>query len=90
VFTALVEEIHILPESVIDPVVLYARQRLVVDSLAEDIRAPSFKGLSRDRQLAIYRDYLRTWQAWRDFAEEAEAALNSQGISSSAADRSDP
>lgn len=91
VFTALVQEIYVLPEAVIDPVVLYARQRLVVESLAEDIRAPSFRALSTDRQLAIYRDYLRTWQAWRDFAQEAEAALNSQGApSSSAADRSGP
>jgi hypothetical protein len=80
VFEALVGEIHILPEAVIDPVVLYARQRQAVESLAEDIRSASFRTLSKDRQLAIYRDYLRMWQAWRDFAREAEGALNSQGI----------
>jgi hypothetical protein len=91
VFDALVGEIHILPETVIDPVVLYARQRQAVESLAEDIRSPSFQTLSADRQLAIYRDYLRMWQAWRDFAREAEEALNAQGVlNNSAAGRSGP
>lgn len=81
VFDALVNEIHILPEAVIDPVVLYARQRQAVESLAEDMRDPSFKLLSRDRQLAIYGDYLAMWKAWRDFASEAEAALDGRARS---------
>ena len=76
VFEAIVSEIHILPESVIDPVVLYARQRQAVESLAEDIRDANFKSLSKDRQLAIYRDYLNMWETWRDFARDAEAALS--------------
>lgn len=76
VFEAIVGEIHVLPEAVIDPVVLYARQRQAVESLAEDIRDPSFRSLAKDRQLAIYRDYLNMWETWRDFAREAEAALS--------------
>ncbi len=76
VFEALVNEIHILPEAVIDPVVLYARQRNAIDTIVEDMRAPGFSSLSREQQLAMYEDYLRMWEAWREFAIAAEAALN--------------
>lgn len=76
VFEALVNEIHVLPEAVIDPVVLYARQRNAIDSIVEDMRAPSFVALSREQQIAMYEDYLRMWDAWREFAVAAEAALS--------------
>jgi hypothetical protein len=76
VFEAIVGEIHILPERVIDPIVLYVRQRQAVERLVEDMRDSSFKTLSRDRQLAMYEDYARMWTTWRDLAEDAEAALN--------------
>lgn len=78
IFGAIVSEIHILPEAVIDPVVLYARQRQAVESLIDDMRDRSFRSLSTDRQLAIYEDYLRMWETWRDLAAQAEAALNEQ------------
>lgn len=80
VFNAIVTEIHILPESVIDPVVLYVRQRQVVESMTEDIRDAQFKLLSRDRQLAMYRDYLGLWKVWRDLADKAERALQAGAI----------
>ena len=76
VFEALVGEIHVLPEAVIDPIVLYARQRNAIDSIVEDMRAPEFLALSRDQQFAMYEDYLNMWDAWRAFALAAEAALN--------------
>ncbi|HEY5818652.1 MAG TPA: hypothetical protein VIU14_09685 [Mesorhizobium sp.] len=76
VFDALISEIHILPEAVIDPVVLFERQRNVVESLAEDMRDASFKMLSREQQLAMYDDYLMMWDTWRSFALNAEAVLN--------------
>jgi hypothetical protein len=78
IFEAIVGEIHILPEAVIDPVVLYARQRQAVESLVDDMRDRSFRELSTDRQLAIYEDYIRMWETWRDLAAQAEAALNEQ------------
>ncbi len=81
VFDALVSEIHVLPEAVIDPVVLYARQRQAVESLVEYMSNEAFKTLSKDRQLAVYEDYLRMWETWRDFAAQAEAALNEQSSS---------
>ena len=76
VFEALVGDIHILPEDVIDPVVLFARQRNVVESLVEDMRTPTFRTLSKEQQMSMYEDYLRMWETWRDFALNAEAALS--------------
>jgi hypothetical protein len=81
VFEALVYEIHILPEEVIEPGVLYARQRQAIESLVEDMRDPSFKKLAASRQLAVYEDYIRMWETWRDFAAQAEAALSQQNSS---------
>ena len=75
VFEALIGDIHILPEDVIDPVVLFARQRNVIESLVEDMRAPTFRTLSKEQQLSMYEDYLKMWETWRDFALNAEAAL---------------
>lgn len=89
VFDAIAKEIHILPEGVIDPVVLYVRQRQVVESMAQDMRDDTFRTLSKDRQLAMYSDYLGLWKSWKQLAYDAERALGSQGINSSDADLSD-
>jgi hypothetical protein len=75
VFDTIAREIHILPEAVIGPVIFYARQRQVVEQLADDMREASFKALAPDRQLAMYRDYLEMWEVWRDLASKAEKAL---------------
>jgi hypothetical protein len=84
---AIVSEIHILPEGVIGPVVLYIRQRRVVETMAEDMRDGSFRALAESRQLAMYRDYLGMWNVWREMAADAEKALDLQ-LSSSAQARS--
>ena len=76
VFRALVGEIHILPGRVIDPVVLFERQRAAIAQLADDMRDAGFRFHSREQQLAMYEDYLNMWSAWRDFALQAEAALD--------------
>jgi hypothetical protein len=78
VFDAIVGEIHILPEAVIDPIVLYIRQRQVVESMAEDMRDPLFRTLTTDRQLAMYRDYLGMWKVWAELAGYAEQALGQE------------
>jgi hypothetical protein len=80
VFDAVAKEIHILPEAVIGPVVFYARQRQVVEQLAEDMRHVSFRALAPERQLAMYRDYLGMWDVWRDLASKAEKALEAGKI----------
>ncbi|MDI6025462.1 hypothetical protein QBK99_04495 [Corticibacterium sp. UT-5YL-CI-8] len=88
VFEAVAREIHILPEEVIDPVVLYVRQRQAVESLVEDMRDASFKALDRDRQMAMYEDYVAMWKTWRDFAIDAETALGANAVSNSGEFRS--
>ena len=80
VFDAIAKEIHILPEAVIAPVVFYARQRQVIEQLAEDMRDASFKALAPERQLAMYRDYLGMWDLWRYLASKAEKALEAGKI----------
>lgn len=80
VFEAVAKEIHILPEAVIGPVVFYARQRQVIEQLAEDMRDTSFKALAPERQLIMYRDYLGMWEVWRDLASKAEKALEAGKI----------
>jgi len=76
VFQALVGDIQILPAGVIDPVVLFERQRAAIRQLAEEMREARFASLSREQQTAMYEDYLNMWAAWRDFAVQAEAALD--------------
>lgn len=75
VFETVAGEIHILPEAVIGPVVLYARQREVVESMTKDIQDGRFATLAKDRQLAMYRDYLGLWKVWRELAADAERTL---------------
>jgi hypothetical protein len=88
VFSALVGEIQILPARVIDPVILFERQRAAIRQLAEEIREARFASLAREQQLAMYEDYLHMWSAWRDFAVQAEGALDIS-LNSPVADRSD-
>ena len=76
VFESLVAEIHVLPEAVIDPVVLYSRQRNVIAALVTDMREPTFRQLSKDQQLKMYEDYLSMWSTWREFAAHAEHTLS--------------
>lgn len=80
VFEAIVGELHILPEAVIGPVVLYVRQRHAVESFTEDMRDATFKLLSKDRQLSMYRDYLEMWEQWRALADQAEKALSAGAV----------
>lgn len=75
VFETLVSELHILPESVIDPVVLYVRQRQAMESIVQDMRDSAFAELGREKRLAMLKDYLSMWEVWRDLAGEAEKAL---------------
>ncbi|WP_102958798.1 hypothetical protein [Mangrovicella endophytica] len=46
VFEAIVNELHLLPEEVIDPVVIYYRQRDTIERFVADLRAPDFPALA--------------------------------------------
>jgi hypothetical protein len=75
VFDTLVKEIYLLPEPVIDPVILYARQRQIVDQFASDMRLDSFRHTSQAHQLEMYKNYLDLMTHMRRLAQEALAAL---------------
>lgn len=76
-FQAVAAEISILPNIVIDQVVLFYRQQEVVSHFADDLRGDRFTALPTAQKMAMVRDYL----ALRDFAEtlgtEAENAMHS-------------
>ncbi len=58
IFEALKDEIHVLPEEVIDEIILYSRQRYAIEKFVEDMRDPRFGQLSADRQLEMYKDFV--------------------------------
>ena len=88
VFEALVGELHLLPETVIDPVILYYRQRDIIEKFVVDLRMPDFSELRPDRQLAMYTDYLELRRHLGELAEIAvlalDSTLNIQGAGQSA------
>ncbi len=58
IFTAIVEEIHVLPRTSIDAVVLYYRQLGAISALISDMRAPSFRALAAGQRIQMYSDYI--------------------------------
>ena len=58
IFKSLVAEIQILPRETIDPIVEYYAQLAVVAEMARDMRGDTFKSLSQERRILMYRDYI--------------------------------
>ena len=75
VFESLIREIHLLPESVIDPVILYSRQRQMIDQFASDLRSERYLKLSQTRQLEMYRDYVSFMVHLKKLATDASGAI---------------
>lgn len=57
VFDALLREIHVLPNKVIDPVVIYHRQLATISLFVDDLRSDRFALLEPTRKRAMYQDY---------------------------------
>jgi hypothetical protein len=76
VFDTLVKEIYLLPEAVIDPLILYARQRQIVDQFASDMRLDTFRNAPKAQQLEMYRKYLDLMSHMLRLAQAAVAALD--------------
>jgi hypothetical protein len=76
IFDALTIEINILPNDVIDPVVLYYTQINAISHFSEDLRGEQFKLLDAKRRIEMYEDYIAMKEQARDFAEEAIRALD--------------
>lgn len=75
VFETVLPDVQILPAEVIDPLIVYTRQRFVIDSFVEDLRDESFREKSRELQLSMYRDYLALRANLLTLAYEARDAL---------------
>lgn len=58
VYEAIIEDIHILPRTSIDPVVAYYSQLGAIAAIVSDMRGEAFKTLSPERRTAIYSDYI--------------------------------
>jgi len=69
-------EVHILPNEVIDAVVVYFSQLETIRLFVEDLRTDRFVGLEPDRKVEMYRDYIRMTKYLILLAEEAERTLS--------------
>lgn len=76
VFESLVKDIPVLPETVIDPLILYTRQRQILDNFATDMRSERFSKIAQDRQLEMYHDYINATEYLRLLATKAVAAID--------------
>jgi hypothetical protein len=76
IFEALKDEIHLLPEEVIDEVILYSRQRYAIEKFVEDMRDTRFAQLGADRQLEMYKDFLEMQKFLTESAQHSVDALD--------------
>ncbi|MEL6463920.1 MAG: hypothetical protein AAFQ58_03035 [Pseudomonadota bacterium] len=94
VFGSVLENIHILPKSVIDPVVKYYSQLKAIELQIKDSRLHAFTyGTdkdSRDRRAAVYLDYLQMRQRARTYGIAALASMGATpGLNTQDVGRSD-
>jgi hypothetical protein len=71
----LAKEIHILPESVIQPVILYFRQKEVIERFVEDMRSSDFRERDRPTQLEMYEDYVQMKKVELELARVARDSI---------------
>jgi hypothetical protein len=76
VFDAILEDIHILPGPVIDPLVLYYRQMKALSAFANDLRNDRFDRLDIGRKIEMYDDYLDMGVYALELADDAVEAIN--------------
>lgn len=69
IFSAVLEEVHILPADVIDPVVTYYRQLSIMASFAEAMQRQAEK--DQPRAVEMFTDYLELTEAARESGQEA-------------------
>jgi hypothetical protein len=75
IFAAIVSDIHILPASVIDPVVVYYRQWRSIGAFVDDLRSETFRMLPVARKIEAFRDYLEVGAYAAELADAALAAI---------------
>jgi len=75
VFSALIAEIHVLPEPVIQPVVGYYNQVFAVDAIIDDLRSELFREMDQVQRIGMYTDYIALKQEALARGEAAVRAL---------------
>jgi hypothetical protein len=75
IFGAIVGEIHILPDSVIDPVVVYYRQWRSIGAFVEDLRGEVFGSLPAARKAEAFQDYVEMGIYAAELADAALTAI---------------
>lgn len=73
IFTAIIEEVHILPADVIDPVVTYYRQLSIMASFAEALRDEAEE--DQARAVEMFADYLELTESALESGQEAVRLL---------------
>ena len=74
-WSSIAQEVHILPNEVIEPVVLFFSQLETIRYFVEDLRSEQFAGLESARKIAMLQDYVRMMKYLVLLADEAERAL---------------
>ncbi len=75
-FQAILVDIHILPESSIDPVVVYYSQIVAIAEMALDMRTTMFAKLEMQRRMDVYRNFISMKQEAVVLGLEAETMLD--------------
>jgi hypothetical protein len=74
-WSSVAHEVHILPNDVIEPVVIFFSQLETVRYFVEDLRSERFLILARERKAAMYEDYVRMMRYLVQLADDTEIAL---------------
>jgi hypothetical protein len=68
-------EVHILPNDVIEPVVLFFSQLETVRCFVDDLRSDRYAAVSRVHKAEMYDDYVRMMKYLVQLADDAQRAL---------------
>ena len=76
IFSKIAKDVYILPEDVIDPVVLYYKQLSTISQFIDDLRSDRFSQLDARRKIAMYTDYISMMKRCVELAQDAHRALD--------------
>ena len=86
-FRAILPELHLLPEPVIQPVVRYYYQVFAIEAIISDLRGSGFTTADQDQRIKMYMDYIslkleslaQRLDALAALTQSIAAGLNSPG-----------
>jgi hypothetical protein len=74
-WSSVAHEVHILPNDVIEPVVLFFSQLETVRYFVDDLRSERYAAVNRARKAAMYDHYVRMMKYLVQLADDAQGAL---------------